>query len=80
MRPGELSLEDVNTELANLAWEKTEGIGKYFDLALLSYRLNFYVTNDTLEIEMVSQCLRCIIYINKARDQLITKQRDVCRG
>ena len=79
MRLGEISLEDVNTELADLAWEKTEGIGKYFDLALFSYRLNFYVTNDTLETEMVSQCLRFIIYINKAKDQLITKRPGVCR-
>lgn len=66
--------EDVAVAVRNLAWQKTEGQGPSFALALLSYRINFNVMNDTLAEDMVNRFLRYVVYINEARDVLRTTQ------
>lgn len=60
--------------LRNLAWQKTEGQGPFFALALLSYSIDFNVMNDALAEDMVNRCLRHVVYINEARDLMRTTQ------
>ena len=68
------SPKDLALSLKNFALKKTNGQGPHFVLALLAYRINFYVINDTLAEEMVGRCMRYIVYINEARDLLRTTQ------
>jgi hypothetical protein len=51
----------------DLAEEKVRGKGKTAALALLSYRLDFYVGEYTPAEELVSSYLRYIRYINAGR-------------
>ena len=68
------SPRDLPLALKTLALDRTNGQGPHFALALLAYRVNFYVMNDTLAEEMVGRCMRYIVYINEARDLLRTTQ------
>lgn len=61
-------------ELIMLAEQKLDGQGPSYLLALLSYRLNFYVVNNALAEDLVSGWLRYILYINEGRDLLRTTQ------
>lgn len=61
-------------ELMMLAEQKLYGQGPSYLLALLSYRLNFYVVNNALAEDLVSGWLRYILYINEGRDLLRTTQ------
>lgn len=67
-------VENPIRELIGLATRKTDGEGATKAIALLSYRVHFYVTSHHLAEEMVSSCLRCIMYINKGRNLLRTFQ------
>ena len=67
-------VENPIRELIGLAKRKTDGEGATKAITLLSYRVHFYVTSHHLAEEMVSSCLRCIIYINKGRNLLRTFQ------
>ena len=58
----------------DLAKAKITGDGKRAALALLSYRLDFYVGEYTLAEELVSSYLRYIRYINADRTLLRTFQ------
>lgn len=64
------SLSDV----MELARQKLEGRGPSYLLALLSYRLSFYIANNAIAEDLVSGWMRCILYINEGRDMLITSQ------
>ena len=64
------SLDDV----MDLAEAKVRGNNKRAALALLSYRLDFYVGEYTLAEELVSKYLRYIRYINADRTLLRTYQ------
>lgn len=61
-------------ELIELAARKTDGEGATKAIALLSYRVHFHVTSHYLAEEMVSSCLRCIMYINKELNLIRTFQ------
>ncbi|KAK2761667.1 hypothetical protein FQN54_001495 [Arachnomyces sp. PD_36] len=58
----------------NLAMKKISGQTSSQRLALLSYRLNFYVNSHTLAEDLVSNWLRYIAYINQPRDVMRTTQ------
>lgn len=64
------SLSDV----MELARQKLEGRGPTYLIALLSYRLSFYIANNAIAEDLVSGWMRYILYINKGRDMLITSQ------
>ena len=66
--------EVLARELIDLASQKTGGNGSTKSLALISYRLEFYVTNSHLADEMMSNCLRHVAFINKERDYMRTMQ------
>lgn len=62
------------TGISELAMQKISGQGAVYWLALLSYRINYYVASNVLAEELVSGWLRYILYINKTRDMLRTIQ------
>ena len=57
-----------------LARQKLEGRGPSYLIALLSYRLSFYIANNAIAEDLVSGWMRYILYINQGRDMLLTSQ------
>lgn len=60
INPGE-SLFNV----MELARQKLEGQGPSYLIALLSYRLSFYIAKNVIAEELVSGWMRYILYINQ---------------
>lgn len=60
--------KDLARELISLASWKTDGDSLAKALALISYRLEFYLTSSHLADEMVSNCFRQVAFINKEKD------------
>lgn len=59
-------------DILQLAKRKTDGDSVAKTLALLSYRLQFYVTGNQVAEQMVASCLRYVLYVNPARDMMRT--------
>ena len=60
--------------IISLADQKTRGHGDRSTLALLSYRLNFYVTSGALAEDLVSRWMRYVLYIDQTRELMRTTQ------
>lgn len=65
---------DKLEKVVDLVREKVEGPEHLRLLALLSYRLTFYLSNNVLAEELVSGYLRYILHISEGREMLVTYQ------
>lgn len=59
---------DLVNKLISLANQKIDGNSSAKSLFLMSYRIDFYICSSHLADEMVSSCLRNLVYINNERD------------
>ena len=59
-------------DILELAKRKTDGDSAAKTLALLSYRLQFYMTGNQVAEQMVASCMRYVLYINPTRDMTCT--------
>lgn len=57
-----------------VAKKHLRGWGPSYLTALLSYRLSFYIVNNAIAEDLVSGCMRYILYTNEEQDMLITIQ------
>ncbi|OJJ43558.1 hypothetical protein ASPZODRAFT_161487 [Penicilliopsis zonata CBS 506.65] len=71
---GRLDTGSSLEEVMELASQKTIGNSPSHALALFSYRVNFYVTQNSLAEELVGSWLRYLLYINPSRELMRTIQ------
>lgn len=69
-----ISVDELNDRLHSLVWKETGGEDSLLNLALFSYRIDFYIGSDALARKLVNGCMRYVMYISETQNFLRTIQ------